>query len=304
MPPAPHIRRLVPEDEPRFAAFLARCVERKDLIASAAPHGDYVVKLVMADPSKAAIAEQDGTILGMVLPAPKALVVHPIARYMGLGTRLVEEGLAIERESGNPELIIGVEPDDKGRQTFLTKTGFAYHSTVWDLELPPDRDVAEPAWPDGVVTRPLDRDGDLDAFTGLFNAAFADHPTPLQLDAAQAHLLKDDPDFLPAEHTLVVEAGDGTLIGFCATEPRFVEDGVPGPWAEIWTIGVRPEHQGRGLGRALLRWGARHLREVGIPAVALSVNGRNPRALALYEAEGFERVRTRDRWARPVDPAG
>jgi len=300
---APHIRRLVADDEPRFDAFVRRCVERQDLVASAAPHGDWVVKMVMADPTKAAIAEQEGTILGMVLPGAKALVVHPIARYLGLGRRLVEEGLAIERESGHDVLILGVQPDDKGRQAFLQSTGFAYHSTLWDLELPPDRSVADPTWPDGVRTRPLDRSADLEPFIDLFNAAFADHPTPLQLDTAQATATLADPAFLAAEHTLVAEGPDGGLIGFVTTEPRFTPEGEPGPWAEIWTIGVRPEHQGRGLGRALLRWGARHLRDVGVATVALSVNGRNPRALGLYEAEGFERVATRDRWARPVTPA-
>ena len=35
--------------------------------------------------------------------------------------------------------------------------------------------------------------------------------------------------------------------------------------------------------------------------MTLSVSGRNPRAVSLYEAEGFERTSTRDRWARPVD---
>ena len=43
-----------------------------------------------------------------------------------------------------------------------------------------------------------------------------------------------------------------------------------------------------------------HLREVGVETVTLSVNGRNPRALGLYESEGFRRTTTRDRWAKPV----
>ena len=49
MADAPHIRRLVAADEPRFDAFVRRCVEREDLAASAAPHGDWIVKLVMTD---------------------------------------------------------------------------------------------------------------------------------------------------------------------------------------------------------------------------------------------------------------
>ena len=96
----------------------------------------------------------------------------------------------------------------------------------------------------------------------------------------------------------------GELIGFCATEPKRREDGAVEPHAEIWTIGVRPDRQGAGLGRQLLRWGIAHLRELGVETVALSVNGRNPRALALYEREGFVRTSTRERWARPVPSQG
>jgi ribosomal protein S18 acetylase RimI-like enzyme len=52
------------------------------------------------------------------------------------------------------------------------------------------------------------------------------------------------------------------------------------------------------LGRQLLRWGVRYLRSIGAPAVSLSVNARNERALGLYESEGFVRSATRERWAR------
>ncbi len=92
----------------------------------------------------------------------------------------------------------------------------------------------------------------------------------------------------------------GRLVGFCASEPRRLADGGVEPRAEIWTVGVHPDLQGRGLGRALLRWGIHHLRGLGVQVVNLSVNGRNPRALGLYEAEGFHRTATRERWARPV----
>jgi len=73
-----------------------------------------------------------------------------------------------------------------------------------------------------------------------------------------------------------------------------------GAHGEVWAVGVRPDRQGRGLGRQLLRAGVARLRGVGVPAISLSVNGRNESALGLYESEGFVRVLTRDRWARPA----
>ena len=103
---------------------------------------------------------------------------------------------------------------------------------------------------------------------------------------------------------LVAEERRASWSAFSATEPQRREDGGVEPRAEIWTIGVRPDRQGAGLGRQLLRWGVAHLRELGVETVTLSVNGRNPRALGLYESEGFVRTSTRERWARPVPTRG
>ena len=97
---------------------------------------------------------------------------------------------------------------------------------------------------------------------------------------------------------LVEEAATGELVGFCATDPGR-RDGRVADHGEIWAVGVRPDRQGRGLGRQLVRAGVERLRAIGVPNVSLSVNGRNEGALGLYESEGFVRSRTRDRWSRP-----
>ena len=110
---------------------------------------------------------------------------------------------------------------------------------------------------------------------------------------------QDDAPFRD-EDLLLLEGPSGELDGFCATEPRRLPDGGVEARGEIWTVGVLPGRQGHGYGRQLLRWGVAHLREVGVETVTLSVNGRNPRALGLYESEGFRRTTTRDRWAKPV----
>jgi ribosomal-protein-alanine N-acetyltransferase len=65
--------------------------------------------------------------------------------------------------------------------------------------------------------------------------------------------------------------------------------------AEVHTIGVDPDHQGRGIGRALLEGllGAAD----GIGAVTyLEVRTDNASALALYRATGFAVVGTRRRY--------
>ena len=81
---------------------------------------------------------------------------------------------------------------------------------------------------------------------------------------------------------------------------RRADGAITSTHGEIGLLGVRPDRQGRGLGRQLLRAGATYLRGAGIVNIGLSVNGRNEGALGLYESEGFVRDRTRDRWSRPV----
>ena len=66
--------------------------------------------------------------------------------------------------------------------------------------------------------------------------------------------------------------------------------------AQVQTIGVRPDAQGRGLGRALLR----HLMRVADRRrVLLEVRTDNVKALALYDSEGFVRLGIRRRYYQP-----
>jgi ribosomal-protein-alanine N-acetyltransferase len=66
--------------------------------------------------------------------------------------------------------------------------------------------------------------------------------------------------------------------------------------AEVQTIGVRPDRQGAGLGRALLR----DLLDVaGRRRTYLEVRTDNTAAIALYRAEGFTTIGLRRRYYRP-----
>jgi len=293
------IRPLVAAD----AAGIARAVEagraHDEFKGSSDAEGTFVLKVFEMDPSIFGGAfASDGALIGLVSSEIKITLVAPPWRRQGIGRRLVDLAEAMERERGRPDVFMGIEPGNEAGRAFLLATGFAFHSTLWDLALPPGAVVAPLRWPAGTVVRPFDRSRDIEPWVALFNAAFADHATPLQLDAGLVADSVDDPAIADAD-TLLVEDTSGALIGFCATSPIRV-DGRIEPHAEIWTIGVRPDQQGRGLGRQLLRWGVAYLRSLGVEDVALSVNGRNERALRLYEDEGFARTRTRERWARPV----
>ncbi|QYN24917.1 ribosomal protein S18-alanine N-acetyltransferase [Amycolatopsis sp. DSM 110486] len=68
--------------------------------------------------------------------------------------------------------------------------------------------------------------------------------------------------------------------------------------AEIHTIGVVPEAQGQGIGKALLRALLDRADEASAP-VFLEVRTDNDTAVGLYERHGFEKLGIRKRYYQP-----
>ncbi len=82
---------------------------------------------------------------------------------------------------------------------------------------------------------------------------------------------------------------EGALVGYAGLGPAGAE-------AEVHTIAVDPAHQGRGIGRALLR---ALLVLAGSATVFLEVRTDNEPAMALYRSEGFAVVGIRRGYYRP-----
>ncbi|MEX5249911.1 GNAT family N-acetyltransferase, partial [Kocuria sp. CPCC 205260] len=96
-----------------------------------------------------------------------------------------------------------------------------------------------------------------------------------------------EPWFDPAGFLLAVrEEEPGTVAGFHWTKVH-PGDGEQGPLGEVYAVGVAPEHQGTGLGRALTAAGVNHLARRGLDEVMLYVDGDNTAAMGLYERLGF-----------------
>jgi ribosomal-protein-alanine N-acetyltransferase len=72
---------------------------------------------------------------------------------------------------------------------------------------------------------------------------------------------------------------DHQMIGFIAGDPRPSEH-----LAWIATVGVLPEYQRRGIGRALLRECEQRLTQ---PRIRLCVRVSNESAIRLYQQEGY-----------------
>ena len=92
--------------------------------------------------------------------------------------------------------------------------------------------------------------------------------TRADLDARMA-----EPWFDPAGFLLAVDAAD-RILGFHWTKvhPRHGDHPAIG---EVYVVGVTPEAQGTGLGKALTVAGIRHLQDQGLHAVMLYVDADN-----------------------------
>lgn len=97
----------------------------------------------------------------------------------------------------------------------------------------------------------------------------------------------------PRRAYLVAEEGD--LLGYAGLD-------LGGQVADVMTIAVAPQARGRGLGTTLLAQLHRLAGCAGAGSVMLEVRSDNAPALALYQAGGYEVVRTRRGYYR--DPSG
>ncbi|RDG34802.1 mycothiol synthase, partial [Streptomyces corynorhini] len=140
--------------------------------------------------------------------------------------------------------------------------------------------VAEPVLPAGVTVRTFVPGQDDAAWLAVNAAAFAHHPeqgglTQRDLDDRVAEPWFDPKGFFLAER-------DGELIGFHWTKAHAEEQ-----LGEVYVLGIRPDAQGGGLGKALTAIGLRHLAAEGLPTAMLYVDADNTAAVTVYERLGF-----------------
>ena len=84
------------------------------------------------------------------------------------------------------------------------------------------------------------------------------------------------------------------LIAKGADDVGMVSIAVDHGAASIAGFAVRPEHQGKGIGRAVLKWLVRRLHGDGIAPITIEVDVTNDRAAGLYRDCGFREDRIYD----------
>ena len=203
--------------------------------------------------------------------------VHPQHRRRGYATELLTEALrsypafsawAFGTLPGAPELArrVGLVPT---RELLRMER---------DLPVPGD-DAAT-----GYEIGPF-MTADREQVVAVNAAAFAHHPEQGRLTVEEFDQLAAQ-DWFDPDGLFVAHAADGEVAGFHWTKRH------GGGLGEVYVLAVAPGHEGKGLGRALLSRGLRHLAAVGDARVQLYVEAAEQRVVRLYRNAGFEIAQT------------
>jgi mycothiol synthase len=228
-------------------------------------------------------------------PGEAFLQVHPAWRAPELEVELMmvaETQFAVCQPGGGQRLQIWAPGADTLRQDILRRRGYVRQAGP---EYQRRRDMAKPvepvAMPPGYTCRPL---GDVDehpARSWLSWRAF--HPSEPD-EAYQGYAWYRDVQRAPLyrrDLDLVAVAADGELAAFCTLWYDEVTR-----TAAFEPVGTHPDHQRRGLGRALMTEGLRRVAKLG--ATLVTVGAYSEAACGLYASVGFTDYDLSEAWVK------
>jgi mycothiol synthase len=272
--------------------------------------GDSVWRdLASPSPESAVVlARVDGNPAGALHVAPAenepsqrigALVLAPEHRTVEVLGGLVDRSARADVCGAADRLMVWMLGVDDATDAVLWQVGATRARELFQMRVAlPLNDAA--TWPDGVRMRTFEPGNDEVAWLRVNNRAFASDPDQHGWTTDTIAARERESWFDPTGFLLAV-TDDDVISGFCWTKlhpPSPPHD--PDPLGEIYVVGVDPDHQGGGLGRALVVAGLGSLQDRGAAIGMLFVDAANTGAVGLYRALGFEVARADRAYTRAV----
>jgi ribosomal protein S18 acetylase RimI-like enzyme len=212
--------------------------------------------------------------------------VHPALRSSAEAAQIwiwAEEQMASGmRAQGEPQIgVFGVAEQDAWLHAHLTGRGFVRSPfTLVHLECPLVGELPAPCLPAGYRVRAVAGTHEAQQRAAPSHAAFGSQTAFARYWPRYLTFMRS-PVYTPALD-LVVEAPDGRFVAFCTC------------WLDATSqvghfepVGVQPDFQRRGLGRAVMQAGLRLLQAHGMTTATVSTELGEPAANRLYAAVGF-----------------
>ncbi|MEN0136060.1 MAG: mycothiol synthase [Rhodococcus sp. (in: high G+C Gram-positive bacteria)] len=228
-------------------------------------------------------------------PAMAELAVDPDARGRGIGGRLVAEVLS----AGGPDTRVWAHGNLPAAQAVAARLGLSGARELLQLRRPLDgAELPEIVVPEDVSLRVYRGVEDDPEVLRVNAAAFAWHPEQGSWTEREMAERRAEAWFDPAGLFMAFATADEKrLLGFHWTKVHPQQGDEPAI-GEVYVVAIGPDAQGRGLGRLLTLAGLHYLRDRGLGAVLLYVEGDNASALHTYDRLGFERFHTDVAYAR------
>ena len=243
--------------------------------------------------------ESDGQIVAVLnpdSPGEAFFQIHPAFHENGLISEMLdaaEANLPSLKDDGKKELIVWVNETDDSTKHLFTERGYvrskylAEHMRRRFYTAP----VPVPVLPAGYTLRALGDEDELPVRSWLSWKVF--HPNEPDEDyqgwewyknVQRIPLYRRDLDILAV-------APDGELAAFCTV---WFDDVTR--TAVFEPVGTHPEHQKRGLGKAVMAEGLRNAERLGATLATVSSYGKA--AHALYESMGFTEFDLLEPWMK------
>ncbi|MDJ0345099.1 mycothiol synthase [Streptomyces sp. H10-C2] len=214
-----------------------------------------------------------------VEPPAAELLIRPAHRTHGHGRAL---GRALLDATGK-RLRVWAHGGHPSARHLAVQLGLNLFRELRQLRRPLDDGPAlpEPVIPAGISVRTFVPGQDDAAWLAVNAAAFAHHPEQGALTQRDLDDRKAEPWFDPEGFFLAVRGEK--VVGFHWTKVHR-QDRL----GEVYVVGVHPDEQDSGLGKALTAIGLRHLADdEKLPTAMLYVDADNIPAVTVYERLGF-----------------
>lgn len=223
--------------------------------------------------------DEAGNLIGFTWFYPDAhLEIH--TPYAELWPEMLAWGIQRMRAIGKSETLgVSATSAETALIAFLESQGFAFdeaYDARQSLNL--TNAIAVPSIPEGFTLRVAPTNNQIEQRVKIHHAAFNSEWVTVE---GYRNVMRD-PTYDPNLDIFIL-APDGRFAAFCLAWA----DSVTGV-GDIEPIGVHPDFQRQGLGRAIMLEALRRLAAKGMNRVVLSTYVKNERALNLYKSLGFE----------------
>ena len=314
--------RPLTREDAKASADLLNAIETVDRIGENYGEEDTLQELIdpYTDLKRASLAAFDGDVMvGYMKIRYKPSAdevhrvfldggVHPGYRRRGVGTALVEAGVAsakVVHALHHPaqKLVVDVHKREHiaGLAELVRSQGFAPARYFQRMEHPLGDALVDAAIPDGLRVEPWSSRNDED-FRSIRNESFKDHwgAVPMPVDMWQNKITNQT--FKPEVSFLLRDGASGVAVGMLVTmywEADTAASGVRD--AHFMVIGTLRDHRDRGVAGALIGHALRAAADQGYDRASLNVDSANPSgAFGLFERAGFTPKTRYVRWALEV----